>query len=217
MADNLDIRIESGNNQAAQPSTRLPDPLVVEVKRNGTAAAQVQVRFLVTEGQGKIGLATDHLDSTITMQTGANGQASLPVWVLGPTGAQRVAARAGSPPLHNVVFDAFFSRTLTILNERPLEAHANAQVADALVVQVTSGTGPVSGTLVTFQVAAGGGKIAADTPATFGTRAEVRTDADGYAVVNCWQLGVGGAQQVTARIDGPPPVSVTFNATVIPG
>ena len=76
------------------------------------------------------------------------------------------------------------------------------------LVQVRSGRGdPVEGIVVTFQITAGDGTLAAQSAAT---------DRQGRASAAGWTLGKKtGTQTVTATIPGAPPLA--FTATALPG
>ncbi len=100
------IAIQSGNNQAAPAGGTLPNPLVARVTLGGAPVDQEDVTFTIDAGGGKLGATTATLGSTFTVKTNASGDATLPLWQLGPTpgSVQRVRASISNGAF--VVFDA---------------------------------------------------------------------------------------------------------------
>jgi hypothetical protein len=100
------IAIRSGDNQAGPAGEPLPKPLIARVTLAGAAVANESVKFEVVAGGGEIGASTSSLGATFTTNTDANGDATLPVWRLGPTAGsvQQVKASIASGPF--VVFNA---------------------------------------------------------------------------------------------------------------
>lgn len=101
------IAIVSGNNQSGTVGTELADPLVVRVTEAGNPLDNETVTFDVESGGGEIGDDPANLGATFSVDTDANGIASLPVWRLGPTaGQQRVRASIAAGMPAQVVFRA---------------------------------------------------------------------------------------------------------------
>jgi hypothetical protein len=100
------IAIQSGNNQAAPAGGMLPDPLVARVTLGGAPVDQEDVTFTIDAGGGKLGATAATLGATFTIKTNPSGDATLPLWQLGPTpgSVQRVRASISSGAF--VIFDA---------------------------------------------------------------------------------------------------------------
>jgi hypothetical protein len=207
------IRMIQGDNQSGAPGAHVGQPLIVEVRSAGSPAPDQAVVF-EAGGGGKVGRTTADLGASLTLQTGANGQAELPVWVLGPSGPQTVVARLDRPDGAGVTFRASLTPlTLAIIGGGdPQTASSGGLVPDALVVEVTRGESPVGGVTVRFEVRTGGGKIASEGPAV-SSSVDVETNDDGTATVETWSLGAPGPQSVVATVAGASPESVTFTAT----
>jgi hypothetical protein len=100
------IAIQSGHGQAAPAGDPLPNPLVARVSQGGAVVANEAVTFDVTVGGGAIGASLTTLGNSFTTNTNASGEATLPIWKLGPTagGPQRVRASIATGPF--VIFNA---------------------------------------------------------------------------------------------------------------
>jgi len=100
------IAVRSGDNQAGPAGQPLPKPLIARVTLAGAAVPNEAVTFEVVAGSGAIGASTSSLGATFTTNTDGNGDATLPVWQLGPTAGsgQQVKASITSGP--SVVFNA---------------------------------------------------------------------------------------------------------------
>lgn len=100
------IAIQDGNNQAAPAGQTLPKPLIARVTLGGAPVDQEDVTFTIDAGGGSLGATATTLGATFTTKTDAAGDATLPLWRLGPTAGslQRVRAGIASGPF--VIFDA---------------------------------------------------------------------------------------------------------------
>jgi len=110
------IEIASGDNQTGPVNQPLPQPLVARVMEGGSPRANEPVTFDVATGGGSIGAPPAPLGATFTVNTAADGTATLPTWRLGPAaGDQRVTARiaTGSPAI--VTFHATGERVETTM------------------------------------------------------------------------------------------------------
>jgi hypothetical protein len=215
VADSIDLRIIQGTGQSAEANKRVPLPLIVEVSRDGAPAADIPVRFLVTEGGGRIGATESQLGTALETTSGPDGRASLAVWVLGPSGAQRVVARAGSPPLTSVTFEAQIGapkRSLVPLTST-FQRRAIYQQALPPVVRLALGDTPLPREIVLFQVYKGNSQIGMSTDA-LGAQCVARTNGNGIAVLPIWQLGTAESQIVRAEVGGPEPLAISFRAQV---
>jgi hypothetical protein len=100
------IAIRDGNNQAAPAGQTLPNPLVARVTLGGAPVDQENVTFAIDAGGGALGATMGTLGPSFTIKTNASGDATLPLWRVGPTpgSVQRVRASIASGPF--VIFDA---------------------------------------------------------------------------------------------------------------
>jgi hypothetical protein len=177
----------------------LPTPLTVVIKNaGGEPIPQASVSFAVTGGGGTLSLATVLTDTT--------GKASTN-WTLGPTaGTQTVSATVTglAPVTFTVTASAGAASVMTKNAGDTQTATAGANVGTAPAVKVADQFGnAVSGVLVTFAVASGGGAV---------TGASANSGADGIARVGSWRLGNSvGSNSLTASAPGL--ANVTFTAT----
>jgi len=106
VAATMTIAIRDGNNQAAPAGQTLPDPLIARVTLGGAPVDQENVTFTIDAGGGALGATLGTLGATFTVKTNASGDATLPLWRLGPTpgSVQRVRASIASGAF--VIFDA---------------------------------------------------------------------------------------------------------------
>jgi hypothetical protein len=100
------IAIQDGNNQAAPAGQTLPGPLVARVTLGGAPVDQEEVTFTIDAGGGKLGAAMATLGSTFKPKTNASGDATLPLWQLGPTPGSVQRVRASIAGGAFVIFDA---------------------------------------------------------------------------------------------------------------
>lgn len=192
----------SGTGQTAAPGAALPQPLVVEVRQNGTPVAGVTVTWSAAAGNGTVTPATSVTD--------AAGRAQA-AWTLGAAaGAQ--TATATVPGAGTVVFDATAAIPLppgAALVKTAGDAQSglrNRVLADSLEVTLRDAAGtPIPGATVQWAVTSGGGTLI---PATS------VTDANGRAH-SAWLLGPNaGPATATASVAGGP--TATFTATILP-
>ncbi|HEY4215882.1 MAG TPA: Ig-like domain-containing protein [Gemmatimonadaceae bacterium] len=167
----------------------------------GTPIDSALVTFAVASGGGQV--------TTANAYTSSAGQATT-TWTLGNTaGVQTVTATAGAvSATFTAVATAGAAATVTKIAGDAQTAAGGAAVAIAPAVKVTDSFGnPVSGVLVTFSVASGGGSV---------TGPLVNTDATGVATVGSWKLGtVAGPNSLTATAGSLG--SITFGATASAG
>jgi len=173
-------------------------PSVIMKDQRGDPMAGVPVTFAVTTGGGTI------TGNSVT--TNASGVATVGGWTLGATaGPNSLTATAGS--LAGVTFTATgtagaaASLTKTAGDNQAALAGSAVSVPPAVTVRDANGN-LVSGTVVTFTVASGGGSV------TGGT---ATSNSSGLATVGSWTLGTLGTNTLTATAVGAP--SVTFTAT----
>jgi hypothetical protein len=97
----------SGDNQPGTAGQLAPAPLVAVVTQGGTNLFNEPVTFAVASGGGSIGATPATLAATITVNTDASGNATLPAWKFGPAaGAQSVTASITSGSPSSVMFTA---------------------------------------------------------------------------------------------------------------
>jgi uncharacterized protein (TIGR03437 family) len=193
------LNVISGNNQSAQVGTAFAAPLVVQVFNTSGPAANYPVQFSVI---GPVSL------SATTVDTNANGQASVTVTAGSLAGNATVTAVAGT-------LSQNFSLTVTSAPIGPTPTGITAssgnnqsvvigtEFSQPLVVTVTSGSTPVPNYTVNFSTT---GSV------TLSTGSAV-TNSSGQAQINVFAGNTPGAATVTASITG---FSAVFNLTVTP-
>ncbi len=181
----------------------LATPLTVTVKNKaGDPLDTILVTFAVASGGGSVG--------NLTVRTNASGQASSN-WILGSAaGVQTATATVASLPAVTFTAVAASGAAATVAkvagdNQTTV---AGGSVSVAPSVKVTDQFGnPVSGTLVTFIVANGGGAV---------TGGLVNTNSAGVATVGGWKLGAAaGTNTLTVTAGNLAPL--TFTATAVAG
>ena len=195
-----------GNNQTAmagRPVTTAPSVKVTDA--NGNPVSGFTVTFAVTGGGGSV--------TGGSAVTNANGIATVGSWVMGTaTGPNTLAATAGSLQGSPVTFTATAviaaPAAIAIVAGDGQSAAAGGAVPTAPAVKVSDAFGnAVSGFVVTFTVASGGGSISG---------AAATTNSSGVATVGSWTLGpTAGPNTLTATGPGLTPSSVTFSATAV--
>jgi alpha-tubulin suppressor-like RCC1 family protein len=205
----LFIMIATGDGQAGEVGTPLPDSLVVRVTDGtGRPVQHVVVRFV------PLGLAADGELIPDTVSTNADGRASTR-WVLGTrAGPAQLEAKVSNGQGEQIAIR--FSATalpgpvayVRLVRGDGQSATVGEPLADSLVVRVIDRFGnPLTGESVAWQTDDGG-------VLSSGT---ALTDTSGRTAV-AWRLGEQAGPQstlatVTALADSP----VTFGATALPG
>jgi uncharacterized protein YhjY with autotransporter beta-barrel domain len=194
----LSLRLVSGNRQSGAVGTRAALPLVVEVSDGlGGVVGGQAVDWTVVSGAAT-------LDSSTT-SSGADGLAQVGFRFGSPAGTIRIRAQLpGVVPAVMVEFEATsFTPTLVIVSGNNQTGTPGAALAQDFVVGVAQPAGAsLPGTVIRWQVTAGGGTLASATSTT---------GNDGRAS-NRLTLGPSATvHTVTASIEGGP--SVTFTAT----
>ncbi|HUQ98276.1 MAG TPA: Ig-like domain-containing protein [Gemmatimonadaceae bacterium] len=178
-------------------------PSVVVKDQNGSPLAGAPVSFSVLTGGGLV--------STPTVTTDANGVATVGTWTLGQTaGSNTLSASSGSATA--ITFTATGSAgpaaTLTKVpagDNQTTRAGFIVDVSPAVIVKDQYGN-PVSGAIVNFAVASGGG---------FVSGGSTLSTANGTATVGGWRLGdTPGVNTLSASAPNVAPV--TFTATGTP-
>jgi hypothetical protein len=220
---NVELQIVGNEVRTGDAGQPVPDPVAVDVLRDGQLAAGVPVEFHVAAGDGQIGDTAGPLGKIYVTATGQNGRATLPVWVLGQRIRQRVVARAGAPARVAASFQASLNLALRKLSGDQQQTRVSTRLPRPLVVLLTSSSRPIQGAQVTFQVHSGNGQIGErkvlldGTLVPLGDTWETRTGRDGKATLPMWELERReGRYHVTATIDRPlesDSISVTFDAT----
>jgi hypothetical protein len=152
------LTLVSGNNQTAYRNAKTDDPLrvrVTDVNRDGIA--DVNVEFSITRGSGNL--------SDAKVKTDSDGYAET---YLTPTSTESVRVDATAAGLRTKVR---FTVNVKIAPTQLVQISGdnqtgklNRRLARPFVVEVRDDTGkPVSNTLVSFEVTAGGGRLSAAT------------------------------------------------------
>ena len=194
------ITLVSGNNQTAYKNIQTDDPLrvqVTDVNRDGIA--DVKVKFSITRGVGRL--------SNANVRTDADGYAETH---LTPTSTESVRVEATADGLNTIVR---FTANVKIAPSRLIQISGNNQsgklnrrLTQPFVVEVRDDAGdPVSGIVVRFEVAAGGGRLSATTR---------RSNASGRAQTHLTLGNTRVENRVVATISGISE-EVTFTAQPI--
>ena len=196
------VILAAGQGQTAEVGSNVPIPPSVIVQNDaGTALPDIAVTFTPGPNSGNV--------SATTVTTGANGQATLGGWTLGPVvGEQTLVASASSTASFT------FTAQATPARVGRLEKHAGdgqiasvgGTVATPPAVKVLDVYGnAVPGVAVTFTVYNGLGSI---------TGGNAVSDAAGIATVGSWTLGpFAGTQTLRASAEGASDVDFTATAT----
>ena len=192
----------SGNNQTGAAGTSLALPLVVAVEDSfGNGVAGTTVTFADTLGGGSV--------TAGSALTDAQGQAQTTL-ILGTTpGTNKATATAaglsGSPLTFSATATAGPAATIARVSGNSQTGTAGTALASPFVVLVTdANNNPVSGTMVTFAVTAGGGSMSAS---------PVATDAAGHASSTLTLGNTAGTNSVQAQVSGLSGSPVSFSAT----
>ena len=189
-------------------------PSVVVNDQNGAAMPGAVVTFTIVSGNGLV--------STPTVTTDANGIATVGTWTLGQTvGVNTMTASAGSAAPITFTANSTAGPAATITkfataDNQHYRAGMTVPVPPAVTVKDQYGN-PVSGSVVTFAVASGGGVDGPNGAVTI----SATTDANGLAAVPSWTFNAStftwilgqtpGANSLTATAGTLP--AVTFSAT----
>jgi hypothetical protein len=126
------LEIVHGDNQDASVGKAVDQSLVVKVSQNGAPVNHEPVTFKVLSGAGGIGQNLNALDDTYSTESNAQGEATLPIWVLGPdVGIQEVSATISDGDPDEVIFQATATLALPVIkaiwppNVAILQEHAD--------------------------------------------------------------------------------------------
>lgn len=210
------IVAQAGNGQTANAGTRAPvAPAVLALDGNGQPLANVDVTFSIESGGGQV--------TGAFQKTDAQGVARVGGWILGVTpGENALIAASGGVPSTRFTAQAVpgIAAALAATSAPNTAGLVGNFLSNTPSVRVTDAAGhAVAGTQVTFDVASGGGTVAAPPVQSFGlgalAGAVVATDFDGRASLGAWRLGPAtGTQTVSATVATLPPV--IFSATAEP-
>jgi photosystem II stability/assembly factor-like uncharacterized protein len=184
-------------------------PSVIVRDANGNPVSGVSVTFAVGAGGGSA--------TGLTATTNALGVATVGSWTLGTTAGTNTLTAAssgltGSPATFTAIGTPGAPTQITLNAGNGQTATAGAAVTtppSVIVRDANNNPAPVSGILVTFAVASGGGS---------GTGLTATTNAYGAATVGSWTLGTTvGANTLTAASTGLTGSPVTFTATGVAG
>jgi uncharacterized protein (TIGR03437 family) len=194
------LNIVSGNNQSGNVGTQLTQPLTVQVlDQFGTPLSDTTVTFApATAGTVTV--------SAASVQTNAQGNASVNATLGNTPGAASVVARVGNnlSATFNITVNPTFG-AITAVSGGGQAAATNAAFTNPLVVRVTNTAGqPLANAPVSFAVSSGSATL---------SRTSATTDANGNASVNATAGGNIGPVVVTATAGT---FSTTFNLTVRP-
>ncbi|MEP6999384.1 MAG: Ig-like domain-containing protein [bacterium] len=197
------MSVNAGDNQTATANTPVAvAPSVVIRDANNNPVVGTTVTFAVTLGGGSV--------TGATIQTNGSGVATVGSWTLGAAvgtntltatstfGSVTFTATGAAAPPSTLAINAGDGQTATAGSQVP--------IPPSVIVKDQNGN-PVSGVVVTFTVASGGGSVNAS-PAT--------TDVNGIATLGSWTLGtIAGANSLTASSGSL--AAVTFSATGVTG
>ena len=200
------ITLVSGNNQTAYKNVRTDDPLRVQVTDvNRDSIADVSVKFSITRGVGQL--------SDANVRTDADGYAETH---LTPTSTESVRVEATADELNTTVR---FTVNVKIAPARVVQISGNNQsgrlnrrLAQPFVVEVRDDSGdPLSGIVVRFEVAAGGGRLSGTTPRSNASgRAQTYLTLGNTRVENRVVVSISGiSEEITFAAQSITPVFVT--------
>ncbi len=198
------LQLNLGNSQSAVAGTAVPiSPSVFVTDTGGNPVSNAVVTFAVASGGGSVtgGSATSN----------ASGIATVGSWTLGTNaGSNSLTATAaglsGSPVTFTATGTAGPPSKIALNAGNNQSAPSGSAVAINPSVLVTDANGnPVSGVVVTFAVASGGGSV---------TGGSATSNGSGIATVTSWTLGkAAGTNTLTATASGLSGSPVTFTAT----
>jgi adhesin/invasin len=200
-----EIDLASGNNQSAATGAQLPNPLVVVVKdANGNPVSGTTVTFAVASGGGTL--------SAPSAMTDSSGYASTTLR-LGPApGGNSVTASAtglaGTPITFLATGTAGAATQIAIASGSNQSGPVGTALTPFVVSVRDAGGVPVSGFVVSFAVASGGGTLSSPT---------ATTDASGLASTTLTLGSIAGPNTVTANAPGLSGSPITFMATGLAG
>ena len=214
------LSIVSGNDQSAPIRTLLPQPLVVlATNALGQPMANVALNFSVLKSDGFM-ISGQQQGRQLTIQTGANGQASVQFQLGSRNGAGINQVSVSAP---GFVGQAVFSEDSTVgtaavihtvSGEWQMGAVGVALAEPLVAIVFDAGGNPVANVPVTFTVQSGGGLIGGGS--MYGTS----TDSDGkaYAVLVLGQQEGINNNVVTASFPEMTGQSSSFiSSGVVPG
>jgi adhesin/invasin len=200
------VILSAGQGQTANVGSNVPFPLSVIVQNDaGDALSDIAVTFTPGANSGNV--------ATTTVNTGANGMATLVCWTLGPVVGEQTLVAAASPT-------ATFTFTATATPERVGRLEKFAGDAQTALVGQPVTTAPsvkvldvygnaVPGVPVTFTVYNGLGTV---------TGGNAVSNAAGIATVGSWTLGpFAGTQTLRASAPTTSASDVDFTATATTG
>lgn len=194
------IVVAAGGNQTASVGTRVAIAPSVRVQdANGSAIANVTVRFAVASGGGSL--------TGDSATTDASGRATVGQWVLGTSpGTNTLRATVGGTSLAAIISATAVVGSgvaVRLSGQQGYVALVGQTVSPPPAVLVIDTYGnPVPGTTVTFTISQGGGSL---------TGATTTANGSGIAQVGSWTLGAtAGVNTLRAQITGG--ASLVFTA-----
>lgn len=201
-----DLLISTGNGQLAVAGKALSTPPKVKVvSDDGSGVGAITVTWTVGTGGGSL--------SSTTSTTDAEGIATAGTWTLGATAGGNTLLATATGVAKTVTFLATGTAgepaSVTVQSGANQVTAAGAPVTTLPSVKVVdANANVVSGAMVTFAVASGGGSI---------TGANATTNSSGIATVGSWILGsTVGTQSLSAAVVGLPAVTISVTATSPP-
>jgi hypothetical protein len=214
------LSIISGNDQSGAIKTTLSQPLVVLASDSlGRPMANVPLNFAVTKSDGLI-LAGQQQGRQLTIQTGANGQASVRFQLGTRNGAGANQVSVSAPGFVGQVVFAADSTTgpatlISIVSgDMQVGAVGTPLPEPCIAIVSDSGGNPVSGVSVTFRVNSGGGLIAG------GSTFTQNTDSDGKAYATLFlgqQEGINNNSVLASFAGLSGQAAVFLSSGVVPG
>jgi hypothetical protein len=214
------LSIVSGNDQSGVINTLLPQPLVVMAANAlGQPMPNVALNFSVLKSDGFM-ISGQQQGRQLTIQTGANGQASVQLQLGRRNGAGINQVSVSAP---GFVGQAVFSEDSTVgatavihtvSGEWQMGAAGVALAQPLVAIVFDAGGNPVVNVPVTFTVQSGGGLIGGGT--TFVTNSD--SDGKAYAVLVLGQQEGINNNTVTASFPGMTGEPASFiSSGVVPG
>lgn len=201
----LSIRVASGDNQTEATGDSVPDPLVVEVTRDGSAVEGEAVSWAVVDSAGP-GAALTSTRST----TGADGHASTRMVLGSAAGSYRVQAALVSgedSTFLTAAAEVPEARTVRTDGGDGQSGNVDETLPDSLVARVIDQFGdPLAETQVSFEITRGRSAGASVDPS------QPRTDSTGRASA-ALTLGSKNGTYRAVAVAGPDTASFSADAT----
>jgi uncharacterized protein YhjY with autotransporter beta-barrel domain len=205
----LAVTVASGDNQSAPVGAPLPNPLVVDVTRNGTEAPGEQINWSVSPA-GAVTFTGGGSTATTTSDPG--GAASISVTSVNTTGPITITATHAVDSAVSTTFTATGTAAVlgvTVASGDNQSAAVGTPLTNPLVVNVTRNGTPASGEQINWSVSPAGAVTFTGGAST----ATTTSDPGGAASIAVTSVNTTGPITVTATHALDSTASTTFTVT----